>query len=291
VIEINCHGRLLTPAARSSAWRQFPDLFPAYYDDAQMFCGGVQTLWGKNGGKCGICGEDYSGVKQFEKGGSMYTGNIVAKYTQGQQIDAVVEITANHYGYFEFRLCNVDGKAGDATQSCLDQTLLKDVNGNTKIFITRGKTGKFTTRLNLPSGFSCNHCVFQWKYNAQNSWGTDKITGQSCVGCGNQEQFFGCSDISIKSKKSLKREELDDSNEEEAIKLLDQIINFHVRSLERLYEQKREYESIQEVSNRQFEEDNPLKTIQPLYQFGKESNVWYKNKSKKEYLESYAMEK
>ena len=49
VIEISCHGRLLTPAARSSAWRQFPDLFPAYYDDAQMFCGGVQTLWGQNG--------------------------------------------------------------------------------------------------------------------------------------------------------------------------------------------------------------------------------------------------
>ncbi len=106
----------------------------------------------------------------------------------------------------------------------------------------------------------------------------------------------GCSDISIKSKKSLKREELGDSNEEEAIKLLDQIINFHVRSLERLYEQKREYESIQEVSNRQFEEDDQeskslLDAIQPLYQFGKESNVWYKNKSKKEYLESYAMDK
>ena len=32
------------------------------------------------------------GIKQFEKGGSMYRGNVVAKYTQGQQIDAVVEV-------------------------------------------------------------------------------------------------------------------------------------------------------------------------------------------------------
>ena len=78
--------------------------------------------------------------------------------------------------------------------------------------------------------------------------------------------------------------------------MLDQIINFHVRSLERLYEQKREYEAIQEVSNRQYDVENQesknlLDLIQPVYKFGKESNVWYKNKSKKEYLESYAMDK
>ncbi len=47
--QINCHGRLLEPIARTSAWRKFPATFPAYYDDAQMFCGGVQTLWGQNG--------------------------------------------------------------------------------------------------------------------------------------------------------------------------------------------------------------------------------------------------
>ena len=29
-----------------------------------------------------------------------------------------------------------------------------------------------------------------------NSWGVDK-SGQGCVGCGEQEQFYGCSDIAI----------------------------------------------------------------------------------------------
>ena len=48
-IQINCHGRLLNPVARTSAWRLFPNIFPAYYDDNQMFCGGVQTLWEQNG--------------------------------------------------------------------------------------------------------------------------------------------------------------------------------------------------------------------------------------------------
>ena len=30
-----------------------------------------------------------------------------------------------------------------------------------------------------------------------NSWGTDLDTGRSCVGCGKQEQFYGCADVSI----------------------------------------------------------------------------------------------
>jgi len=30
-----------------------------------------------------------------------------------------------------------------------------------------------------------------------NSWGTDKLTGRGCVGCGPQEEFYGCADIRI----------------------------------------------------------------------------------------------
>ena len=34
-----------------------------------MFCGGTETQWIKNGGNCGICGEDWSlSPKLFEKG-------------------------------------------------------------------------------------------------------------------------------------------------------------------------------------------------------------------------------
>ncbi|XP_012938498.1 uncharacterized protein LOC106011887 [Aplysia californica] len=48
----------------------------------------------------------------------------------------------------------------------------------------------------LPRGLTCTQCVLQWKYNAGNSWG---CRGQNdcCVGCGHQEQFYGCADISI----------------------------------------------------------------------------------------------
>ena len=36
IVEINCHGRLLDPAARTSAWR-YDNRFPAYYDDTALF--------------------------------------------------------------------------------------------------------------------------------------------------------------------------------------------------------------------------------------------------------------
>ena len=55
-----------------------------------------------------------------------------------------------------------------------------------------------TVRVQLPSNVACRHCVFQWKYTAGNSWGTDPTTGQSGAGLGKEnETFMGCSDIAI----------------------------------------------------------------------------------------------
>lgn len=92
IIAINCHGRLLVPPARSSAWREDPNRFPVNYEDNAMFCGGFDTLWRLNGGKCGICGENNAEPKQYEKGGSLYRGFIVRKYNEGDLINAVVEV-------------------------------------------------------------------------------------------------------------------------------------------------------------------------------------------------------
>ena len=68
---------------------------------------------------------------------------------------------------------------------------ITEVTSNqTKIYI-QSQTGYIYTKLKLPAQLTCNHCVFQWKYNAGNSWGTDQITGQSGLGLGPQEQFYG----------------------------------------------------------------------------------------------------
>ena len=42
-------------------------------------------------------------------------------YSMGQTIDVDIDISANHWGYFELNICPVDGKNKDPTQECFDQ--------------------------------------------------------------------------------------------------------------------------------------------------------------------------
>lgn len=167
VRQVDSHGRLLNPPARSSCWREFPGKCSTEYTDNQMNCGGFWQQHSVNGGKCSVCGEDWSlRNKMFERpAGSKYTGFKVRNYQQGQTVDVTVEITANHLGWFEFRVCNVDDRTGDADQSCLDKNLLADRNGVTR-FQIGSRLGMFTYQLVLPKSLRCNHCVFQWKYQA-----------------------------------------------------------------------------------------------------------------------------
>lgn len=40
----------------------------------------------------------------------------------------------------------------------------------------------------------------QWKWKTGHRWNIDNKTGRRCIGCGEQEEFYGCSDISILAK-------------------------------------------------------------------------------------------
>jgi hypothetical protein len=88
----------------------------------------------------------------------------------------------------------------DATQECLDRNQLKIADTNSTKYQNVSEYGSemITVRVQLPPNVACQHCVFQWKYTAGNSWGTDPITGQSGSGLGKEnETFMGCSDIAI----------------------------------------------------------------------------------------------
>jgi hypothetical protein len=90
--------------------------------------------------------------------------------------------------------------SADASQECLDQHPLTIADTNSTKFHDVGKYGSemITIRVQLPLDVACEHCVFQWKYTAGNSWGTDSATGQSGAGLGKEnETFMGCSDIAI----------------------------------------------------------------------------------------------
>jgi hypothetical protein len=72
-----------------------------------------------------------------------------------------LKLTVEHLGFFEFRICNVDGSTKEATQECLDKTVLKDVSGQSRFFVNLAFHYKF--KLVLPTQLTCNHCVFQVK--------------------------------------------------------------------------------------------------------------------------------
>ncbi|XP_041374514.1 uncharacterized protein LOC121387457 [Gigantopelta aegis] len=188
------HGRLLEPPSRASMWR-FGYNTPINYNDNQMFCGGYSHQWEVNHGKCGVCGDPWDGARENEAGGIYATGTIVRHYKQGQIINVTIDVTANHRGYFEFRICPNNDPEKSVTQKCLDQYLLEQTDGRTRYYVKTYRRGLYKIDLKLPSDVTCSQCLIQWKYNAGNSWGC--VDGNCCVGCGPQEQFYGCADVSI----------------------------------------------------------------------------------------------
>ncbi|CAH1774521.1 unnamed protein product [Owenia fusiformis] len=191
------HGRMIEPASRSSMWRFGYDA-PINYDDNQLYCGGYVHQWEVNGGKCGPCGDPWDKPRDNEAGGEFATGTIVQQYLSGANIDIFVNITANHKGWFEFRICENNDITKPITQKCLNTNLLRLTNGGIRYYLPDERRTVYKVSARLPKDLTCSQCVLQWKYNAGNRWGPDiRIPEGGCVGCGPQEQFFGCADISI----------------------------------------------------------------------------------------------
>lgn len=201
------HGRLIDPPARSTAWRYGYDT-PVDYDDNQLYCGGLQVQWNVNGGKCGICGDPYNGVREHEYPGGKYTDplRITGNYASGSIMDVTVELTTTHLGYFMFRLCPETSTMREVTQECLDRYVLPILNKTLeedKFYVHMEKSASvFTLPLRLPQNLTCTRCVLQWTYTTGNTWGSC-AEGVSATGCGPQETFRGCSDIMIYPRSSV----------------------------------------------------------------------------------------
>lgn len=122
IILVNGHARLIDPPSRASAWRYNFDT-PADYNDNQGWCGGRNYQLDIAYGKCGICGDPwFDDPREHEAPGGKYaTGEIVATYTKGQMFKASIQVTANHNGFFEFKVCPNNDVTTDPTQDCFDK--------------------------------------------------------------------------------------------------------------------------------------------------------------------------
>ncbi|CAL4239254.1 unnamed protein product, partial [Meganyctiphanes norvegica] len=74
IAPIDGHGRLIDPPSRVSAWR-YGFNTPKDYTDHEYNCGGMSHQYGRNGGKCGICGDAWElNPRPSEAGGKYATG-------------------------------------------------------------------------------------------------------------------------------------------------------------------------------------------------------------------------
>ncbi|KAK2165850.1 hypothetical protein NP493_1348g00041 [Ridgeia piscesae] len=197
-VEIRGHGRLRVPPSRTSMWR---DGFgtPANYNDNELFCGGSWYQNGLNGGKCGVCGDPWGKPNpQFVAGGKYANGIITRTYKEGQEIAVAVDVTAPHGGWFEFRICPNNDFRVPVTHECLNKNLLPLADGTGyRVYLDIKQPAGFkNATLRLPTGLVCTQCVLQWRWHTGNNWGTGE-DGRSCIGCGLQEEFYGCADVEI----------------------------------------------------------------------------------------------
>lgn len=115
---------------------------------------------------------------------------------------ARVQLTANHRGYFQFKLCPAITRRREVSQACLDahplQVLDSPFAEETEFVVPSATAGVFEVRLQLPPAVSCARCVLQWTYTAGNNWGRCE-DGSGRLGCGPQETYRGCADIKIRA--------------------------------------------------------------------------------------------
>nr|CAI5847827.1 unnamed protein product [Callosobruchus analis] len=192
--EVVTHGMMLQPVSRSSRWR-FDPTAPKNYDDNQLFCGGFYVQYYINGGRCGVCGDAFDAPhpQDNENTGTYGEGAIVAEYLNGSVIDVHIQLTANHKGYFNYSLCELPNPdLPEPGEECFFPLALED---NTSKYNVDSTEFQILNRVRLPN-MTCSRCVFRWSYTAGNNWG-DCGNGTSAIGCGPQENFVNCADISI----------------------------------------------------------------------------------------------
>ena len=151
---------------RASMWRLGYDN-PPDFNDHQGFCGGFKHQFGRLGGRCGICGDPADAwPRQHEApGGRFANGIITRQYKPGQDIVVKIDVTANHKGYFTFKLCDNNNTEQDPDQSCFDGRVLRIVpSGEDRYYLTTFNTGVFTLKLRLPRDLRCSQCILQWTY-------------------------------------------------------------------------------------------------------------------------------
>lgn len=135
--------------------------------------------------------------RPHETGGYMVMNKTVKNFFPGSTIDVIVDLDTNHGGYFEFELCRRNSFDEIETEDCFER--LKFIDGSYRFRLRNDHNDKGLKSFSLlpPEDLrTCRACVLRWNYRAGNNWGVC-ANGSSATGCGPQELYRNCADISI----------------------------------------------------------------------------------------------
>lgn len=119
-------------------------------------------------------------------------------YFPGSSIDLMVEIVANHGGTFNFEICWRDEWSTKETEDCFETLQLSGhEEGELDYELDpNAGTGAYTMSIDLPANRTCERCVLRWHWRSANNWGVCD-DGSEGIGCGYQEIYRNCADISV----------------------------------------------------------------------------------------------
>lgn len=127
----------------------------------------------------------------------MATNKTVKNYFPGSTIDVVINLDTNHGGYFEFELCRRDSVEVQESEECFEKLNFVDGTNRLRLVADHSDKGLKTMSLVIPHDLRhCPACILRWNYRAGNNWGIC-ADGTAQTGCGPQELYRNCADISI----------------------------------------------------------------------------------------------
>ena len=129
-----------------------------------------QIQWEVNKGNCSVCGDPWQGPHEnIPPNGKYAQGIITRDFNEGDLIISKVQVTADHKGYFEFKLCPNNDVTKPVTQECLDKTVLRILNASraepTRYYTHGTDYTTYELHLQLPAGVYGEQVVLQWRYH------------------------------------------------------------------------------------------------------------------------------
>merc|ERR1719422_572966 len=121
------HAIFQEPPSRASIGKLKPQChLPVNVDHMSLYCGGLSVQHNSvNQGRCGLCGDSFSGTHPHQAGGMFATGTIARSYMPGQIIDIELDLVANHLGFFTFAICPHNDQYSSPARSCFEKHPLK----------------------------------------------------------------------------------------------------------------------------------------------------------------------